>query len=54
MEKLLTMELTIDEWIDVIIALDYLSDKILFDKRNEKEYKKLKKIKEKIKEKLSE
>ncbi len=53
MKKLISIELTSEEWIDVIIALDNLSQTKLFDKRNEKEYKEIKNIKEIVREQLS-
>lgn len=53
MEKLVSIKLTTEEWIDVIIALDNLSQTKLFDKRNEKEYKEIKNIKEIVREQLN-
>lgn len=53
MKKLISIELSSEEWIDVIIALDNFSQTKLFDKRNEKEYKEIKNIKEIVREKLS-
>ena len=53
MKELFTIELTHEEWMEVIIAMDTLAYSRTIYERDEKKYKKAKEIEENIQKQLS-